>query len=217
MYIVEGNIGVGKSTFIQCINQQDPTIRIVPEPKEQWITPVNDESLLDNFYKNPSRWAFTIETLAMICRSRDHIRLQEEAYKERLIERSLYSGHLCFAQNGQDQGFFSPLEWQLYNEWVKFLVARCTPPRGFIYLRATPEVCFERIKTRNRESEGAISLEYIKQIHTWHERFLIDKQHDLPSIAQVPVLVLDCSTPFAENPAMLTKHLAALNNFFKAT
>ena len=55
MYIVEGNIGVGKSTFLQLIHHLDPTIAIIPEPKENWAQRVYGQSLLANFYQDPQR------------------------------------------------------------------------------------------------------------------------------------------------------------------
>ena len=40
---------------------------------------------------------------------------------------------------------------------------------AYIYLRYDPELCYNRIKKRGRESEKNIKLEYIKRIHELHE------------------------------------------------
>jgi deoxyadenosine/deoxycytidine kinase len=42
-------------------------------------------------------------------------------------------------------------------------------PNAYIYLRSDPEMCYNRIKKRGRESEKNIKLEYIKRIHELHE------------------------------------------------
>ena len=79
MYIVEGNIGVGKSTFLNLIQQNLPEVKILTEPKDNWTNQIYGQSLLENFYKSPQRWAYTLETLAMICRAKDHMREQESS------------------------------------------------------------------------------------------------------------------------------------------
>lgn len=215
MYIVEGNIGVGKSTFLNTMKKLNPTLEIVPEPKEDWTKPIKGESLLDNFYTDPSRWAYTMETLALMRRSRDYIRQDRSTTHTQLVERSIFSGHYCFAQNSNKTGYFSSHEWNLYNAWVRFLLKQCTPPKGFIYLRAKPEICFERIKKRNRVSETSLDKEYVKNIHEWHDQFLLYKKNLFASLQNVPVLVLDCNSDFLHNEKVLHEHSSALNRFFK--
>jgi deoxyadenosine/deoxycytidine kinase len=214
MYIVEGNIGVGKSTFLKLISQNLPEVSVLPEPTENWTSQVFGQSLLDNFYKDPNRWAYTLEILAMICRARDHLKVQEKNQVDLVMERSIYSGHYCFALNGHQSGFFTDVEWQIYNEWVDFLLTKkCQAPIGFIYLRAEPEVCMERIRKRNRTSESSISFEYVKQIHNWHEKFLIKKENLSKNLQHVPVLVLDCNKDFVDNKQNLQQHIASLSLF----
>lgn len=218
MFIVEGNIGVGKSTFLRALATINSQISVVPEPKDDWTKPVQGESLLDNFYHNPSRWAYTMETLALMRRSSDYVsQPATDAQTIRILERSMYSGHYCFAKNGHDAGYFSPLEWHLYNEWVNFLFARCTKPSGFIYLRAAPEICFGRIQKRNRPAETALTYEYVTQIHAYHEQFLIKRENVHTDIARIPVLVLDCNAEFATAISLSKEHEIALIQFIKTT
>ncbi len=217
MYILEGNIGVGKSTFLKLIKENLPEVSILTEPKDNWTNQIYGQSLLENFYKDPKRWAYTLETLAMICRSRDHVKEQTTSNNV-IMERSIYSGHYCFAMNGHQSGFFSAIEWGIYQKWVQFLLEqKCNPPKGFIYLKANTQVCLSRVKKRNRISEKEITLSYIKQIDDWHEKFLIKKENVANSIKDVPVLILDCNQDFIENPDNLVKHLYKLNNFIEKT
>ncbi|MFC1894388.1 deoxynucleoside kinase [Candidatus Dependentiae bacterium] len=218
MYIVEGNIGVGKSTFLTLMKKNLSEVKILTEPKDNWTNQIYGQSLLENFYKNPQRWAYTLETFAMMCRAKDHINEQADKSNNILVERSIYSGHYCFAQNGYESGFFSKIEWQVYNKWVEFLLhQKCDLPRGFIYLKADPEICYKRIQKRNRISEKKITLRYIKQIDTWHEKFLIQKEGIFEDLKKVPVLILDCSHDFIDIQANLHKHIVKLQNFFEKT
>ena len=214
MYIVEGNIGVGKTTFLNLIRNNSSNIEVIEEPKDSWTAKVQGQSLLANFYTDTKRWAYTMETWAMICRVLDHIKVQEDANPYRVMERSIYSGHYCFAQNGYANGVLSELEWTIYLQWVEHLVHKqCKSPRGFIYLRANPETCNQRVLKRNRESEKNLTLEYLKQIHTWHERFLIQKEGLTAELASVPVLVLDCNEEFEQNPEKRVDFVRKVENF----
>lgn len=218
MYILEGNAGVGKTTFLSLVQEYYPEIEIRKEPLDDWNKQIYGQSLLANFYNKPKRWAYTLETLAMICRARDH--LQEENYSNtnRIIERSIYSGHYCFAKNSLKNGFLTQLEWNIYNKWVDFLLLkRCTPPLGFIYLKANPDICFKRVQKRNRESEKKLTMEYVEQLDQSHDRFLIQKK-DLPdSLKNTPVLVLDCNEEFVENKKNMKKHATQLKEFLLKT
>ncbi len=218
MYILEGNIGVGKSTFLKLINERCPDIGVIQEPKDNWASQIEGQSLLENFYKDPHRWAYTIETLAMAARVKDHKVEQENPNPNRIMERSVYSGHYCFARNDYANGFLSSLEWEVYARWVDLLVHHsCRPPKGFIYLRANPETCFTRMRHRNRLGEESISLEYVTQIHEWHERFLMTKEGLDASLKKIPVLVLDASYNLLENDYVLMSYVAQVKDFMFKT
>jgi len=218
MYILEGNIGAGKSTFLKLINQKLPAIEVAYEPLANWQSQHQGQSLLTHFYQDPARWAYTMETLTMMCRVREHRIEQQHTNPYRLVERSIYSGHYCFAKNGHEQGFMTDIEWKIYHEWFNMLIPqKCLPPLGFIYLRVDPKVSFTRIAKRSRAGESSISLGYLEQIDRRHQDFLIHKIDVLPELAQVPVLVLDCNQEFEENPKKFDEHLARVWEFMKQT
>ena len=218
MYILEGNIGAGKSTFLNLLVKHMPQISVALEPLYNWQSTVYGQSLLANFYQNPKRWAYTLETLTMMCRVREHMEEQKNPNLNRIFERSIYSGHYCFALNGFESGFMSALEWQLYKQWLDFLVpGKCNPPLGFIYLHADPKICFERIKKRNRLAEKKLTLKYLKQIHEKHETFLIEKKNLFTHMNDIPVLVLDCNEEFEHNEMKFKEHIRAVERFLVST
>lgn len=213
MYIVEGNIGAGKSTFLKLIHEHTG-IDVSFEPLHNWQKKINGQSLLENFYHNPQRWAYTLETFAMLCRVQEHIREQSNKNFYRLVERSIYSGHYCFALGGYENGFMNDLEWKFYMELFEFLIPKkCLPPRGFIYLRTNPERAYERIKKRHRAEEDTVELSYIKQLHTYHERFLILKEGLFDGLKNIPVLVLDVEDEFEQDQKVLSEHVRKVLNF----
>jgi len=56
-----------------------------------------------------------------------------------------------------------------------------------VYLRAKPETCLERIKSRNRPEEQSITLDYLKQLHECHEEWLLSRTRTLIT----PVFIID--------------------------
>ncbi len=216
MFIVEGNIGAGKSTFLKLIAQYRPHITIALEPVNTWQNNVFGQSLLANFYQNPKRWAYSMETFAMLCRVREHIIEQQNPNPFRIIERSIYSGHYVFTHNSYEAGFMTDFEWHMYNQWFDYLIPKkCHDPHGFIYLQTSPEIAYERIKKRNRLAEKKITIAYLKQIHQQHEKFLMQKIGLLPSLKNVPVMVLDCNQEFEENPFILNQFFDSVELFIQ--
>ena len=213
MYILEGNIGAGKSTFLNLIEEQFPFLNIVLEPVNNWKNQSYGQSLLANFYQNPKRWAYTIETMAMACRIRDHLKHQDND-STTIMERSVFSGHYCFAYNGHLSGFMTKLEWEIYTKWFDFLVGKkCIQPKGFIYLQTSPITAYERIKKRNRPEEKKMGFDYIKQIHDRHEEFLVQNKHNSKYLKNVPILTLDCNKDFETNKLQLHKLFEKLESF----
>ena len=54
---VEGNIGTGKSTFLNYM-KQFPYMDVIPEPVDQW-TNLNGTDVLKLAFADPKRWALT--------------------------------------------------------------------------------------------------------------------------------------------------------------
>ena len=77
---VEGNISAGKSTFLDVLSHADTDLagllRVVPEPVTQWQAyPCKDrngsdrqENVLQKFYDNPNRFAYSFQHYVLISR-----------------------------------------------------------------------------------------------------------------------------------------------------
>jgi len=190
--IVEGNIGIGKSSFLKLLGEK-LHCNIVFEPHEKWQNIGQAGNLLEKFYEDTPRWAYTFQSYAFLSRVLE----QEQAVADSkhdivVFERSVFSDLHCFAKNCFELGTMTALEWSLYQEWFSWLVEKhVIIPSGFIYLRGTPEVCLDRLRMRNRHEEVGVSLDYLQLLHEKHEGWLTKKKEVAPCIANVPVLTLD--------------------------
>lgn len=218
MYIVEGNIGAGKSTFLTMVTKHLLTVSVALEPLQTWHREQYGQSLLHLFYAQPQRWAYTLETLALMARIKEHLSEQNNPDPRCLVERSIFSGHYCFAKNSYQSGFLTDLEWGMYQEWFAFLTAgKCVLPHGFIYLKIEPENALERIQKRNRSAEAGMPITYLQDIDRLHRDLLIERTTPCKELNTVPVLVLDCNDDFEHSPERFSSHCRAVEQFMHET
>ncbi|XP_045684522.1 deoxyguanosine kinase, mitochondrial isoform X2 [Phyllostomus hastatus] len=104
---IEGNIAVGKSTFVKLLEKTYPEWHVATEPVATWqnvqaagtqkaCTTPNLGNLLDLMYREPARWSYTFQTFSFMTR----LKVGLEPFPEKLLqaekavqifERSVYS------------------------------------------------------------------------------------------------------------------------------
>lgn len=215
--MIEGNIGAGKSTFLKIVREY-LNVQVVFEPHERWQN-VGGHNLLNHFYKDMKRWAYTFQSYAFISRvqtqAQEALKMQEPV---QIVERSVFSDRYCFARNCYELGFMSELEWKLYQEWFSWLITVLPLPHAFIYLRTDPSTCYNRIQKRSRSEEELIDKAYLTKLHHCHEAWLIEKKEVSELVRTIPVLTLECSADFEHNQelqrAQVKQILAFLETHF---
>jgi deoxyadenosine/deoxycytidine kinase len=217
VFIVEGNMGAGKSTFLKIL-ERALRVQVVQEPVAEWQAVGGTENLLAHFYNDTNRWAYTFQSYAFVTR----VRAQEQMAlinptNIQILERSVYSDRYCFAKNCFEMGKMTELEWKLYQEWFSWLVDNYTvKPAGFIYLQTDPEVCYERMAKRNRSAEAAVPLSYVQLLHDKHEEWLLEKRNIASYLKDIPVLILPCNKDFESDPREQEKHIESIISFMYA-
>jgi len=185
--VVEGNIGSGKTTFLQHFKKFSDKIAVLDEPVEKWRN-VQGHNLLDLMYKDPSKWSLCFQSYVQMTMLDLHTRPVMQPIK--LMERSIFSAKYCFANNLQNQGFMGDAEHVVLSEWFDYIRHQIPLKVDLIvYLRTDPEVVHDRICERGRSEENAISLDYLKSIHELHEDWLIRRKFYVPA----PVVTYDAN------------------------
>ena len=173
---VEGNIAIGKSTFITRLREQLGADAVVfNEPIDLW-TNFKGVNLLNEMYNNPISRSFHIQsyiqlTMAIIQQTQVHPPIK-------VMERSLNSGRFIFTEVMRHQKHIDSIEYELLNEWFQWLDPQSLPTNQIIYLRASPEISMRRLRQRNRAEETPVTLEYLQLIHNLYEKWLSDS--DIP-------------------------------------
>jgi deoxyadenosine/deoxycytidine kinase len=174
MILLEGNIGAGKTTVGRTLAQSGH-LGFIEEPTRMWREGFTS-NLLDQFYNEPRRWAFTFQICAFITRAKtwrevlaltDHSRV--------VLERSIYCDRNVFARNCFQTGLMTPAEYELYTGLWDFLVAHyCVNPDLILYLRTPAEECLTRIRERDRSEEVGMEMEYLLQLERLHDEWLLE-------------------------------------------
>lgn len=204
---VEGNIGTGKSTFVenlrQVITKNYPGLRftVVQEPVDQWMAmkDSNGKNLLEHFYSDQVKYSFPFQMNSFISRvnsifnavvidsgntenppdqERDSLTFHE--YDIVFVERSVFTDKYCFADMCHKSGKMNDIEYNIYNNWHSWLVRTFNLyADGYIYLKTNPNVSHERIVKRLRSGEEAIPLEYLTELHNKHNEWLEKEENVL--------------------------------------
>ena len=209
---IEGNIGSGKSTLLTELKARyaaDPTICFLEEPVGIWNTIVDASgvTILEKYYANQTRYAFSFQMMAYISRiSVMRAALKENKYRLIIIERSVYTDSAVFAKMLFDDKKIEDIEYAIYLKWVNEFISDF-PPVKFIYMQAEPEVSFQRVGIRGRPGE-IIPLDYLQSCHKYHEEWLLVKN-------QNPVLLLDANVDVKNDTKALEKWMQEIEAFIQ--
>lgn len=102
-FCVEGNISVGKTTFLQRIANETLELRdlveVVPEPIAKWQDIGPDHfNILDAFYAEPQRYAYTFQNYVFVTRVMQERESAGGIKPLRLMERSVFSDRMVSFQ-----------------------------------------------------------------------------------------------------------------------
>lgn len=203
--VVEGNIGTGKSTVLPVLVE---SLNIGSDT--EWVElqePVDDPEftrLLTKFYEDPTPENRIIFQKHITCRRHEMCKGLDTT-KNYVLERSLLSD-LTFSQanlltterpDGSYISYFYDIKDKL-EDYPK--LSAC------IYLSADPVKSFERIRQRGRVAEKDITLDYVTDIHNFHETCL-------PQICReysIPLLKFDWSDVALADPRKVVREVKDL-------
>lgn len=167
--VIEGNIGVGKTTFCRKL-QEKYDARLILEQ-------FSDNPFLPYFYENPERHAFSVELFFMTER---HRQLQEELIQGDLFNQQIISDYifiktLLFAKNN-----LNVEEYRLFNRLFHVLNAHFKKPDLVVYLHRPISTLLTQIKKRGRSYEMEMSTMYLENIQkAYFDFFKMDPEYPI--------------------------------------
>jgi deoxyadenosine/deoxycytidine kinase len=175
---LDGNIGAGKSTLLAEIRKR-LDVYVVDEPVCQWTSLKNSEgtNLLELFYQDKKRWAYTFQNCAILTRLKNIQEAVESSTKTIITERSILTDKYVFAEMLKTTGDMDSLEWELYDSWFT-IFSKKYPVNGIIYISTSSATSKDRITVRNRSGEENINIDYLNALDIQHKKWV--ENTDIP-------------------------------------
>jgi len=212
---LDGNIGSGKSTLLSELRNKLHDIHIVDEPVGQWTALKNAEgkNLLELFYEDKKRWAYTFQNCAILTRLKniqdavENIDTTVKGPHVIITERSVLTDKQVFAEMLRDSGDIDPLEWELYESWFN-IFGKKYPVNGIIYISTSSSTSKERINIRNRQGEGGIGMDYLDALDVQHKKWIEN--------TNIPVLTLSTEVGVSvdENIQKIKEYIQKLKKIY---
>lgn len=162
---IDGNGACGKSTVLKTISEKTD-LPVFAEPVEEW------KEWLQIYYKDARRWAFTLNMQVLV--SFKELSRRSVA-PVAIFERSPLDCKEIFMKLFHDQGTVTEAEYTLFTKVYREI---SWEPDCIVYIRTSPDTCYERMVSRHRECEEAVEYAYIEQLHSYYERAMAQLQRD---------------------------------------
>ena len=192
--VVEGPIGVGKTTFVKLLSEVFQARTVLERAEEN--------PFLSKFYKDKDKFAFQTQIFFLLTRYQQ----QQEILQAELFRRDILSDYL-FAK---DRIFaylnLSEDELVLY-EWIyQLLDQRVVKPDLVIYLQAPVHVLLQRIRKRALWYEKEMDQEYLEKVSKAYNTFFFHYK-------DTPLLVVNTSNiDFVQRKADLKNLIREIQN-----
>ncbi|WKC84232.1 deoxynucleoside kinase [Borrelia sp. CA_690] len=166
MIVIEGLIGVGKTTLGNILSK---------ELGVPFYSELNNDftlAVLDKFYKDKSRWAFSVQINFL----NERFKLIKGVFRTKggILDRSIY-GDRVFASLLNCDGHISDEEYKIYIDLLDNMLEHSQRPSLLIYLDCSIDEVERRIKNRNRSFEMNIPRDYLEGLNgkylEWYDKY----------------------------------------------
>lgn len=173
---VEGNIGAGKTTFVQAFAENSNYTPIYER--------FSENPFLELFYKKPKNHAFPLEMsfLAERFQQLNDIFSKPDLFQENYISDYCFLKTLIFAEIN-----LLPEEFRVFRSFHKILNQSLVSPTCIIYLETELDYVQTNIKKRDRIMEKEIDRGYLDSISRGYKQWLFNSQ-------KIPLIVIPYSS-----------------------
>ncbi len=167
---IAGNIGVGKTELTNRLSAELGWMA--------YYEPVIQNPYLDPFYRDMQRWSFHLQIYFLSERFKAQVEIGQSALPF-IQDRTIYEDAEIFARTLFQQGSMTEVDFRNYSALFEVLVSFLRKPDLIIYLKASPDVLMERIARRGRESERAITMDYIARLNRAYDEWMARARGDM--------------------------------------
>ncbi len=156
---IEGPIGVGKSSLADLLAQKMGGSTLLEE--------VDSNPFLSSFYGDIKKYAFQTQLFFLLSRYQQQKDMfQRELFNSTVVSDYLFAKDRIFAYLNLDEN-----ELGLYEQVYRLLDTRIPKPDLVIYLQASTDVLFDRIRLRNKDYEKSVREDYLTKLIDAYNRY----------------------------------------------
>jgi len=173
-FAIEGVIGAGKTSLARLLGEKLEA-KLILEQSET-------NPYLEDFYRDPQRYAFQIQLFFLLSRYRQLLNLpQRDLFHKYLIADYIFVKDKIFAYLNLEQR-----DLVLYERVATLMEQELPKPDLVIYLQSSTERLVTNIKKRKKSYEKHMSSEYIKRLNEAYNEFFFRYN-------ETPLLVINAS------------------------
>ena len=157
--VVEGPIGVGKTSLARKLAQRMDAEIVLENPE--------DNPFLPRFYEDRKRYALPVQLFFLVSRVEQARRLsQGELFTPATVADFMLDKDLLFARLTLDEA-----EFRLYRQLYDGLKPQRAAPDLVVYLQAKPSALMDRVKKRGRAYERQLNEPYLAELSKAYSEF----------------------------------------------
>jgi len=197
--VIEGPIGVGKTSLAELLAKEFNARMAVEEPEEN--------PFLKQFYQVRKKYAFQTQLFFLLNRFQQQKEIaQLDLFNQVTVSDYLFAKDRIFASINLDDH-----ELALYTQIYQLLNGQIPTPDLIIFLQAKPEILLHRIRSRGHSYEKEIELDYLKILTEAYNYYFF--HYD-----QSPLLIVDTSEiDFVKRKEDFNQLIREINQMRKGT
>jgi len=157
--VVEGPIGVGKTSLAQRLAEYTGADMLLEKPQEN--------PFLARFYQDPQRHAMSTQLFFLFQRINElRDQAQMDLFNTRTVSDYLFEKDALFARLNLSED-----EFKLYQNIYQSLAPQAPTPDLVIYLQASTDTLIERVRRRGRNYERSVTDDYLARLGNSYGEF----------------------------------------------
>ena len=203
---LEGNISSGKSTFLNILSKKSgflngKKIKIIREPVDLWMKCYDGHSLFSKFSEDPKRWSYIFQQYVFMTMYLSYVESINKEYDIIIFERSVHSSKHIFFELFYEMGNIDVVEHGIYVDIFDRVCNRINIDL-YVYLDVNANLCFNRLKKRNRNNENNLTVEYLEKIDSAYKKWLNGNKF----------IVIDGNVEFENDECIIDKWCSIISN-----
>ena len=159
--VVTGLIGAGKTSVCEAL-EKELKCKVFFEP-----LPETDNFMLEEYYKNPQKYAYSMQTLLLALRFQAQ---QEAQWRSTRGELCIMDSSICsdkaFLEVQKQCGYIDESEYKAYNKLCEIHFPFLQYPDLHLHLALPIDEEINRIKKRSRDCECNIERSYLEKLNS---------------------------------------------------